>query len=95
MSGGSWEYLCYKVQDAAHSLCQEKCNHRKAFGKHLKLVAEALHDIEWVDSSDYGPGDEIKSIMKCIGPQDVLNSSVDDVREMIKKLENLISEIDK
>jgi hypothetical protein len=91
MSGGSWEYLCYKVQDAAQRLCEEKCNHRKAFGIHLRKVAEALHDIEWVDSCDYGPGDDIKSMMKCIKPQDVLNASVEDATNMIARLEEIIA----
>lgn len=35
---------------------------RRWFATHLRLVAEAMHDIEWVDSGDYGPGDEIKAI---------------------------------
>lgn len=95
MSGGSWDYLCYKVKDAAKQLCEEKCNHRKAFGKHLHLISEALHDIEWVDSCDLGRGDEIKAIMKCIEPQDVLNTSVEDTKEMIKRLQDLIKDIDK
>lgn len=95
MSGGSWEYLCYKVQDAAFKLCQSNNAQRKAFGKHLALVAEALHDIEWVDSCDKSPGDEFKSIMKCIKNQDVLNSSVDDAKDMIKRLEDIIEAINK
>lgn len=32
--------------------------------KLLELVSEAMHDIEWVDSCDYGPGDELESIQK-------------------------------
>jgi hypothetical protein len=39
---------------------------RKAFAEHLKLVAKALHDIEWVDSCDYGPGDENAAILACL-----------------------------
>lgn len=30
----------------------------------LKLVAQAMHDIEWVDSGDFGPGDEVESIQE-------------------------------
>ncbi len=95
MSGGSWEYICYKVQDAADRLCRSNDSHRKAFGNHLRLVGEALHSIEWVDSGDYSPGDEIKDIMACIKHQDVLNSSVDDAKEMIQRLQKIIDEIEK
>jgi hypothetical protein len=28
----------------------------------LHLVGKAAHDIEWVDSCDYGPGDEVEAI---------------------------------
>lgn len=35
---------------------------RVAFVAHLRLVVVAMHDIEWVDSCDYGPGDDGKAI---------------------------------
>lgn len=35
---------------------------REWFVKHLELVSKAMHDIEWVDSSDYGPGDEVTAL---------------------------------
>jgi hypothetical protein len=92
MSGGSWNYLCYQVQEAAQRLLHEKDATRRAFGKHLKLVAEALHAIEWVDSDDKGPGDEIEPIMACITPQDILNASVQDARDMIDRLEKIIKQ---
>lgn len=28
----------------------------------LRAVARAAHDVEWVDSGDYGPGDEVEAI---------------------------------
>ncbi len=37
---------------------------RMALGQLLRLVADALHDIEWVDSSDYGNGREVEAINK-------------------------------
>lgn len=63
MSGGSYDYLCHKVEEMADSL--EKVNsdpRRTSFQKLLILVAKAMHDIEWVDSCDYGPGDDHASI---------------------------------
>lgn len=90
MSGGSWEYVCYKVQDAADRLCHSKCPHRKAFGVHLKLIAEALHDIEWVDSCDKGPGDEIAAILKCVTHAEVLSEMIQDAKKVRDDLNELI-----
>lgn len=64
MSGGSMNYLYSKVLHNAEFPCDTP--EREAFAKHLKLVAQALHDIEWVDSGDYGPGDENAAIAACL-----------------------------
>lgn len=70
MSGGSYNYLYRKVEDFADMMrgatgpAQEW---RDRFEKHLRLVAEAMHDIEWVDSCDYGDGDELEAIKKVLG----------------------------
>lgn len=66
MSGGSMDYLCHKVEDAEFDLTTPL---RVRFAAHLKLVAKALHDIEWVDSADYGPGDEDEAILACLEPK--------------------------
>lgn len=93
MSGGSYGYLCYKISDAARQLdCKSQPAYRRAFAKHLHLVAEAMHDVEWVDSSDYGNGDDKKAIMACIKPKDVLNASVEQAQRMIDELKTLIQE---
>ena len=62
MSGGSWNYEFGRVQDLAERLCQEPDIRRRRLGHLLHLVAKALHDIEWVDSADYGPDDDHKAI---------------------------------
>ena len=57
MSGGSYDYVGYRIKDI--QLRGVETNRRRmAFQLLLKLVGEAMHDIEWVDSCDYGPGDE-------------------------------------
>lgn len=74
MSGGSMDYLYSKVEWATfHTDTPE----RAAFAKHLKLVAKALHDIEWVDSCDYGPGDESAAIRACLGESAVLEATIE------------------
>jgi hypothetical protein len=63
LSGGSYDYISFKLDDVAANLRnQESDPRRAAFAKLLKLVSTALHDIEWVDSCDYGPGDENAAI---------------------------------
>lgn len=66
MSGGSYDYVCFKIQDAAENLRKTHTDPRRAaFRKLLRLVGDAMHDIEWVDSCDYAPGDEHKAIDAC------------------------------
>lgn len=67
MSGGSMNYLYSKVLHCADFPLDTP--ERQEFAKHLKLVAQALHDIEWVDSGDYGPGDENAAIRACLRPE--------------------------
>jgi len=66
MSGGSYDHFYYRVEQMADDL---KANTplRQAFRTHLRKVAKACHDIEWVDSGDCGPGDEDKAIRECLG----------------------------
>lgn len=65
MSGGSMNYLYSKLEyDATF---RTDTPERKAFAKHLQLVVNALHDIEWVDSGDYSLGDENEAIRACLG----------------------------
>lgn len=60
MSGGSYEYFFLKLQEFAADVADRaKSNPRRlAFAELMKLAAEAAHAIEWVDSCDFGPGDE-------------------------------------
>jgi hypothetical protein len=50
--------------DQAKELLRPTTEARLWFAKLLGLVSEAMHDIEWVDSGDYSPGDELRSIKK-------------------------------
>jgi len=69
MSGGSWDYLYYDINDVADTLIKDKDPLRKAFGKKMKLIAEAIHDIEWVNSGDYENGEEVEAIKKAMGEE--------------------------
>ena len=48
MSGGSMEYLCFRVEEiAGHT-------HDREIDMLVKDFANLLHDLEWYDSGDYG-----------------------------------------
>lgn len=94
MSGGSWNYLCDKVDDAGGELCSSSDPLRRAFGRHLLLVGKALHDIEWVDSCDYGKGDEVEAIKAALpnAEQEVLQETLDAAKKICGDLLRLIAE---
>lgn len=84
MSGGSMNYLYSKLgYDANFSTNTPE---RRAFAAHLVKVAKALHDIEWVDSNDYGPGDENEAIRACLGDAPVLEAAIEQAHEAAKVL---------
>lgn len=91
MSGGSWDYVYGKMQEAADRLIGEKKTPlRISFGEHLARCADALHDIEWVDSGDIGPGgenDAILEVFKKISPADSARFTA------IKKLDKLAAQL--
>lgn len=63
MSGGSYDYVFWKIEELAHSIRRQQEDPRRAsFAKLMALVGKAMHDIEWVDSGDCGPGDEHAAI---------------------------------
>lgn len=92
MSGGSLDYICWKVEQAANDIRSQATSPlQKAFAEHLDDVAKALHDIEWVFSYDYGEGDEVEAIKKVLGKDyksktlDVLKSEANElIKELIK-----------
>lgn len=68
MSGGSYDYVFRFIHDMSgdHRLIGGSPL-RRAFAKHLELVAKAMHDVEWVDSCDNSPGFEDAAIKAVLG----------------------------
>ncbi len=92
MSGGSWDYVYHQFDEVAERLEQEPQPLRRALGKHIRLVSIAMHSIEWVDSCDYGPGDEIDDIEKVLGDSaksQEITIVLEDAKNIIKQLNNL------
>ena len=91
MSGGSYDYICYKIKELKSEIRGQESNpRRKAFAELMELVGNAMHDIEWVDSCDYGVGDENESIDKVFSylsndPETIIKArSYDEMSKMIQ-----------
>lgn len=65
MSGGEYNYAYGRLEIFAEDMKIGECLYRKRFKELVYLVSKAMHDIEWVDSGDYGEGDEIPAIKQC------------------------------
>lgn len=93
MSGGSMNYLYSKLEyDATFSTHTPE---RLAFKVHLAKVAKALHDIEWVDSGDKGPGDENAAIRACLQSDAVLWALVEQAKDTMAALRVEIKRVEK
>ena len=98
MSGGSLDYCYYKVEDAARRIAGEvasiECPKRKAkwaaFAKHVWLIATALHDVEWVISSDYGEDGADEAIDAVISNKMLIQEATAQAREIHKLLGELL-----
>ncbi len=71
MSGGSHDYAYQKLNDIADSFSPQEITHkeeRAKVGKILRLMSDICHDIEWIDSCDYGEEDwkEVQENLKKI-----------------------------
>jgi hypothetical protein len=93
MSGGGYDYLYQRVEDMAYMLARDPQMGRRAFAEHLKLVAKAMHDIEWVDSGDYSEGDEMPAIAACISDYDYLKSAIHELKMLQKGLNEFIEQV--
>lgn len=91
MSGGSMDYLSYKVESANFQL---NTHLRRAFKDHLQKVALALHAIEWNDSGD-GHDKEEMFILDCIKSEGALERLLKEARSVQTELQKLIDESNK
>ena len=94
MSGGSYDYFYSKISEFSERL-NKSTPQRRAFYNLLCNVADAAHDIEWVDSGDYAAGDENESISKCVSPRFSLEQAIRDARQAITDIQETIMEAEK
>ncbi|MDJ0596239.1 MAG: hypothetical protein QNJ72_40715 [Pleurocapsa sp. MO_226.B13] len=58
----------------------------------VRLLAKAMHDLEWVDSGDLSAGEEIAAIQAFLGENYsslAINKVVKDGKQVIQKLKEL------
>lgn len=94
MSGGSWDYFYSRLEDVATRMQCESDPIRKAFGSHLQKCADALRAVEWVDSCDTSPGDEIepiKAVLGADGPALILNECIGEAERVLQLLQSSIA----
>jgi len=92
MSGGSLNYAYSRVEDTANEVAMRaETNLHKAFAVHLRKVAKALHDLEWVLSSDYARGDEIESIRAVVSPAQEVETAKEEARKLIEELQEFVN----
>jgi hypothetical protein len=96
MSGGSYDYIYSRIDGIELRTANDP--RRMAFQKLLKLVANAMYEIEWVDSGDNAQGDEYKAIDACFAfmsaTPDVITKAqaYDALMENLKKFLDLKKE---
>ena len=91
MSGGSLDYVCYRLDDAIDTIERRATTAlHKAFSSHLRDISKALHDLEWVFSGDYGDGDEVESLKKVVNKQMELEAATNDARTALKQLQDVL-----
>lgn len=93
MSGGSYDYAYGRIDDLADAI-RPTTALRKAFKTHLRKVAEACKDIEWVDSGDCSPGAEDKAIRACLGKDGPALVLAEAVAEAVRAKVELDAAID-
>lgn len=99
MSGGEWNYAYMRIDEIANKLLQEKNIKRKILGVLMQKLSKALHDIEWVDSEDYGKGDDTKEINEVLNFSknneiakiliEELKSNLKEANEFLRKIRKL------
>jgi hypothetical protein len=67
MSGGSWDYVFSKFDETAERLLRDGRLERRALGRLVAKIGRAMKAIEWVDSCDDSPGDEVSDIRSALG----------------------------
>ena len=96
MSGGAYDYTYALVDEMANKIVREnyESNRRRLFADLMRLMAEAMKVIEWVDSDDSSEEDANIAIDKVFSFFDVNLHSMykiagfDTIKQIIVKIED-------
>jgi hypothetical protein len=68
MSGGSYDYVSFKIEEAASRLRSGHATepHLLALAKHLDDIAKVMHDIEWAESGDTSWTEELDEQIRAL-----------------------------
>lgn len=91
MSGGSYNYAFYKIEELADKILHkgERTSLRKAFCAHLVKVAAVAKAIEWNDSGD-GDDREDELIRAVISPTAEIEEATKSAKEASAELTRLL-----
>ncbi len=96
MSGGAYDYAYSRIEAAADRLeARAHTPLRRAFVTHLRLVARAMHAVEWQDSGD-GADDEaamravISPAMEAAEMAAVLRQAIADAEAALARLREVM-----
>jgi hypothetical protein len=98
MSGGSLDYIQYKIDETAREILRRSVDRPdavllRAFANHLLTVGKLCHTIEWDFSGDSSLNDDDrKAIKAAIGGQAVLKQALDEAIQAHKNLGLAITE---
>jgi hypothetical protein len=68
MSGGSYNYVTFRIKELAQEIRHTEKNPRRlALAKIIDLLADAMYAVEWVDSHDCAPESEVEPLDKLFG----------------------------
>lgn len=94
MSGGSLDYVYGRLNDAVSEIKRRATTPlQKAFAEHLNDVSMALYDLEMLYSGDFGEGDEVESLSKCVSKSMVLDTIVKDAEAILVELQNALVDV--
>lgn len=83
MSGGSYEYISYKLEDTANRIdARHDAAHIRALASLIRRIADVMYEIEWADSGDISWTDKIDEQIR------VIVSPADELREAIAAAEH-------
>ena len=93
MSGGCYDYAYTKIEDFIRQM-NPRCTtpHRRAFMRHLCLVAAVMKDIESEDSNGGDSSRATESIRAFLGMDAIVESAADHLREQLEEGRKLLFE---